>query len=60
MGVALTGIGYRLRTLRGMEAIVSGVLLVAAFAAVAGGAVMGGVRLYRISASGRAMEPPDG
>jgi hypothetical protein len=49
-----------LRTLRCMEAMVSGVLLVGAFAAVAAGAVAAGVLLYRISRSSRAVEPPDG
>jgi hypothetical protein len=46
------------RTLRCM-AMVSGVLLVAAFAAVVAGAVVTGVLLYRISRSSRAAEPPD-
>jgi hypothetical protein len=39
--------------------MVSGVLLVAAFAAVVAGAVVTGVLLYRISRSSRAAEPPD-
>jgi hypothetical protein len=43
-----------------MEAMVSGVLLVGAFAVVAAGAVAAGFLLYRISRSSRAVEPPDG
>jgi hypothetical protein len=43
-----------------MEAMVSGVLLVGAFAAVAAGAVAAAVLLYRISRSSRTVEPPDG
>lgn len=42
-----------------MQGIISGGLLVVAFAAVAGLALLVAVRLCRISRPGRAKEPPD-
>jgi hypothetical protein len=42
-----------------MQGMVSGVLLVTAFAAVAAGAAFLAVRLHRLSRPGRTAEPPD-
>jgi hypothetical protein len=50
--------GGPLRTLRCMQGMVSGGLLVAVFAAVAGVALLALVRLVRISGSGRPKAGP--